>query len=64
MNFITEKKVYTDYYAGTVDLITGVEDFESKIDFEEGLNYFMRFKKGFDCINKTLNLLIGVEKRD
>lgn len=35
MNFITEKKVYTDYYAGTVDLITGVEDFESKIDFEE-----------------------------
>ena len=30
---LTEKIVNTDTYAGTVDLITGIEDFESQVEY-------------------------------
>lgn len=32
---LCEKTIYTDEYAGTVDLITGIEDFETNIEFDE-----------------------------
>lgn len=32
---LCEKTIYTDEYAGTADLITGINDFETKIEFDE-----------------------------
>ena len=32
---LCEKTIYTDEYAGTVDLLTGIEDFETNIEFDE-----------------------------
>lgn len=35
MKILTEKIVNTDTYAGTVDLITGIDDFESQVEYIE-----------------------------
>ena len=37
---LCEKVVYTTEYAGTIDLLTGFEDFESNIDFDEEFHIY------------------------
>ena len=37
---LCEKVVYTEEYAGTIDLLTGFEDFESNIDFDEEFHIY------------------------
>lgn len=40
MKLLSEKKVYTEEYAGTVDLITGIDDFETEIEFDEDFHTY------------------------
>ena len=35
MKLLSEKIVNTDKYAGTVDLITGIEDFNAQVDYDD-----------------------------
>lgn len=35
MKILSEKKVHTDEYAGCIDILTGFDDFDSELEFDE-----------------------------
>lgn len=52
---LCEKIVYTDKYAGTIDLLTGFENFESNIDFDEEFHVYRLNGKILPSVTQILD---------
>lgn len=52
---LCEKVVYTEEYAGTIDLLTGFEDFESNIDFDEEFHIYRLNGKIIPSVTQILD---------
>ena len=52
---LCEKTIYTDEYAGTVDLITGIEDFETNIEFDEEFHTYRYNGKLLPSVTQLLD---------
>lgn len=52
---LCEKIVYTKEYAGTIDLLTGFEDFESNIDFDEEFHIYRLNGKIIPSVTQLLD---------
>ena len=52
---LCEKTIYTDEYAGTVDLITGIEDFETNIEFDEDFHTYRYNGKLLPSVTQLLD---------
>lgn len=55
MKLLCEKKVYTEEYAGTVDLITGLDDFKSDIEFDEEWHSYSLNGKRLPSVTQILD---------
>lgn len=52
---LCEKTIYTDEYAGTVDLITGIEDFETNIEFDNDFHTYRLNGKLLPSVTQLLD---------
>lgn len=55
MKFLCEKIVYTDEFAGCVDLITGLDDFESDIEYNEDFHTYRLNGKIIPSVTQLLD---------
>lgn len=55
MKILSEKRVYTDEYAGTADLITGIDDFETEIEFDEDFHCYTLKGKTLPSVTSLLD---------
>ena len=55
MKLLCEKMVYTSEYAGTVDLITGIDDFKTEITFDEEWHTYKYKGKSLPSVTQLLD---------
>jgi hypothetical protein len=55
MKILSEKQVHTNEYAGTVDLITGIDDFKTEIEFDKEFHCYTLKGKTLPSVTSILD---------
>lgn len=55
MKLLCEKVVYTNEYAGTIDLLTGFEDFKSEVEFDGEWHTYKKDGKNLPSVTQILD---------